>query len=75
MSEYLKRVRTETFRRFQDLKDKLNDAEALIAGKACVYATGSFGRLEAGSSSDLDLFIVSETEEVEKNGTKIWGIS
>jgi len=29
-------------------------------GKACVYATGSFGRGEASSHSDLDLFIVGK---------------
>jgi len=71
LPEYLRHARAQTLSRFEDLRDKLSDAEALIAGKACVYATGSFGRLEAGPFSDLDLFIVSETEKKEKNGTNI----
>jgi hypothetical protein len=41
----------------------LKEAENLIVGKACVYATGSFGRLEAGERSDLDLFIVVDTQK------------
>jgi hypothetical protein len=49
------------------LKATLATAETLVAGKACVYATGSFGRMEAGPDSDLDLFIVVETKEVTKN--------
>lgn len=40
------------------LRDRLGDAELRIKGKACVYATGSFGRFEASEHSDLDLFIV-----------------
>jgi predicted nucleotidyltransferase len=45
------------------LREKLKSAEDISAGKACVYATGSFGRGEAGANSDLDLFIVGK-----KNG-------
>nr|WP_167381897.1 nucleotidyltransferase domain-containing protein [Novosphingobium panipatense] len=71
MPEYLKEIRKETLARFNNLRLKLADAEDLIAEKACVYATGSFGRLEAGPSSDLDLFIVSETEEKEKHDKKV----
>lgn len=71
MPEYLKEIREETLGRFNDLRGKLANAEALIAGKACVYATGSFGRLEAGPSSDLDLFIVSETEGKNKNNQTV----
>jgi predicted nucleotidyltransferase len=37
---------------------KLKDAKKLVGTVACVYATGSFGRLEASEYSDLDLFIV-----------------
>ena len=55
---YLDRARVETRSRFDALRTDLVDAETLIAGRACVYATGSFGRLEAGPFSDLDLFIV-----------------
>ncbi len=52
--------RTETARRFNDLRLTLADAEALCKGKACVYATGSFARGEAHQWSDLDLFIVGQ---------------
>lgn len=55
---YLDSARTETRSRFNALRTDLVYAETLIAGRACVYATGSFGRLEAGPFSDLDLFIV-----------------
>jgi len=40
------------------LREALGDADARLNGRACVYATGSFGRLEASNNSDLDLFIV-----------------
>ncbi|MDV6329854.1 nucleotidyltransferase domain-containing protein [Asticcacaulis sp. 201] len=41
----------------------MSSVEKMVRGKACVYATGSFGRLEAGSQSDLDLFIVSKVKK------------
>jgi predicted nucleotidyltransferase len=64
---YLERVRETSQSRFESLKAKLATAKELVDGKACVYATGSFGRMEAGPESDLDLFIVVETKEVIKN--------
>jgi predicted nucleotidyltransferase len=36
----------------------LKKADRIARGKACVYATGSFGRGEASKHSDLDLFIL-----------------
>ncbi|MGP9821365.1 nucleotidyltransferase domain-containing protein [Salinarimonas sp. NSM] len=45
--------------KLSELRRSLDRARTLIQGKACVYATGSYGRLEAGPSSDLDLFILS----------------
>jgi predicted nucleotidyltransferase len=50
--------RLQTEKRIKELREKLKDAAALAEGKACVYATGSFGRCEASEHSDLDLFIV-----------------
>jgi hypothetical protein len=47
-----------TEERIAILRRELIDAAELAHGKACVYATGSFGRLEASKHSDLDLFIV-----------------
>jgi hypothetical protein len=44
--------------RLGELRARLDKAEHLIRGKACVYITGSFGRGEASPRSDLDLFIV-----------------
>jgi hypothetical protein len=52
--------RLQTTARIKTLREKLSDAEGIAAGKACVYATGSFGRREASVHSDLDLFIVSK---------------
>jgi len=60
---YLEKAKSESEARFKALHSRLGPAETLIAGRACVYATGSFGRLEAGPLSDLDLFIVVETKE------------
>jgi predicted nucleotidyltransferase len=58
MGELLNKRRTETARRVQKLRKKLVEAEGRCDGKACVYATGSYGRGEASRHSDLDLFIV-----------------
>jgi predicted nucleotidyltransferase len=46
----------------EDLRKRLEDAEQIVSGKACVYVTGSFARGEASSHSDLDLFIVGKGE-------------
>lgn len=54
--------RSQTTERIQELRAKLTAAESLAAGKACVYATGSFGRGEASVHSDLDLFIVGKRD-------------
>jgi len=56
----LARRRSETAARLDQLREELKMAERLAAGKACVYATGSFGRCEASPHSDLDLFIVGK---------------
>jgi predicted nucleotidyltransferase len=55
--------RLQTTARLQTIRKQLRPAEEIAAEKACVYATGSFGRGEASSHSDLDLFIVGK-----KNG-------
>ena len=44
-------------------------AEGIATGKACVYATGSFGRGEASSHSDLDLFIVGKNRPDGQRGS------
>jgi hypothetical protein len=54
--------RSRTATRIADLRERLKAAEALAKGKACVFATGSFGRREAGPHSDLDLFIVGKSD-------------
>jgi hypothetical protein len=54
--------RSETSKRITALRAHLRDAEALIKSKACVFATGSFGRREASVYSDLDLFIVGKRD-------------
>jgi predicted nucleotidyltransferase len=58
---YLHKVREKAQLRLQKIIADLAHAEALVSGRASVYATGSFGRLEAGELSDLDLFVVVET--------------
>jgi hypothetical protein len=63
---YLEKAKSDSEARFEALRAQLGPAETLIAGRACVYATGSFGRLEAGPLSDLDLFIVVDTKDGDK---------
>ena len=55
--------RRETEARITTLQDLLKEAESIIKSKACVYATGSFRRLEASQHSDLDLFIVGKNDD------------
>lgn len=50
--------RDYTRQRIDALRGELKDADRISNGKACVYATGSFGRGEGGRHSDLDIFIV-----------------
>jgi glutamine synthetase adenylyltransferase len=52
--------RSLSTRRLSELREHLKEAEKLAGKKACVYATGSLGRLETGAHSDLDLFIVGK---------------
>jgi hypothetical protein len=61
LGELLERRERETKKRFQEMRKRLTPAEMRSAGKACVYATGSFGRCEASQFSDLDLFIVGKS--------------
>ncbi len=56
-----RRIFTEN--KILEIKDNLNEASNLIADKACIYMTGSFGRGEASIYSDLDLFIVGDHDE------------
>ena len=46
--------------RSKELISGLTDARRLVEDKACIYATGSFGRVEASINSDLDLHIVGK---------------
>jgi predicted nucleotidyltransferase len=54
--------RSKTAARIAELRSRMKAAEALVTGKACIYATGSFGRREAGPYSDLDLFILGKRD-------------
>ena len=58
MGETLDRRRVETAKRIEALRGELPRAEQLCGNTACVYMTGSFGRSEASTHSDLDVFIV-----------------
>lgn len=62
MTGVLAERRSSTKSRLAEIRDKLSTASSLVQGKACVYATGSFGRGEASKFSDLDLFIISRGE-------------
>lgn len=58
MGELLSRRRQETAKRTEDLRELLRAAGKLCGRRACVYATGSYGRGESSRHSDLDLFIL-----------------
>lgn len=63
-----RRVATQS--RTTQLRDLLGNAAQSLENRACVYATGSFGRLEAREDSDLDLFIVGKTDTESKASPK-----
>jgi UTP:GlnB (protein PII) uridylyltransferase len=63
MGKTLETRRRYSGERFKALSDQISDASQICEKKACVYATGSFGRLEASEHSDIDLFIVSLHDE------------
>jgi hypothetical protein len=48
------------------LRSKFIGADKFASSKACVYATGSFGRCEASEYSDLDLFIAGKSEKLSR---------
>lgn len=55
--------RIDTKARIATLRNELQETAARCADRACVYATGSFGRGEASKHSDLDLFIVGKVDD------------
>jgi predicted nucleotidyltransferase len=63
MGEVLDVRRKQTTERLDELKGHLPETEAYCSGKACIYATGSYGRGESSQFSDLDLFIVGKESE------------
>lgn len=63
MGEVLATRRKQTTERLDELKSHLPETEAYCRGKACIYATGSYGRGESSQFSDLDLFIVGKESE------------
>lgn len=56
------RRREYTQKRIGELQSNLTEAKTLSADIACIYATGSFGRVEAAENSDLDLYIVGKDD-------------
>jgi hypothetical protein len=66
MSKIIDGRRAFSDKKFEELKGLLIDAPGICGGKACVYATGSFGRREASEHSDIDLFIVSLSDKDEQ---------
>ena len=76
---YLSKAQDFSNKKLECVKNSLSDAEAHFGQRVCVYATGSYGRMEAGPRSDLDLFIVSDVIETQssngpKNTRKLSGI-
>ena len=59
MGKIIEERRNYSDARFERLRKSLIESVEICKDKACVYATGSFGRREASSHSDIDLFIAS----------------
>src|SRR5690348_7943138 len=52
-------AREYSLRRLRELSEKMDPLQPLLEGHPlCIYATGSYGRLEAWSGSDIDLFFL-----------------
>jgi hypothetical protein len=62
----LDRRRAYSAQRIRELQQQLSPSETAVAGKACIYLTGSFGRNEGCEHSDVDLFIVGRELLVEE---------
>ncbi len=67
MRDILGDCRKDSVARLDDFHRKLARAEEIAREKACVYATGSFGRGEASKHSDLDLFIAGRSLPIDKS--------
>ena len=49
--------------RLAELTDRLQPLTGVVRDRPlCVYATGSYGRLEAGAASDIDLFFLCDAD-------------
>jgi predicted nucleotidyltransferase len=59
-----------TVAKVSQFREALRESDALAESKACVYATGSYGRCEASNHSDLDVFIVAKNKN-EAQGEKV----
>ncbi len=66
MGKVIEQRRKFSDERFETLRVSLADSPGICADKACVYATGSFGRREASPYSDVDLFIVSLSDKEDR---------
>lgn len=66
-NDYLREVRESSKATRDEVIKRLQDVEELIQKGACVYATGSYGRLEAGPKSDLDCFMLISEYFDEEN--------
>src|SRR5690242_4482968 len=71
MGDALDARRAETNYRFKQLQSELAAAKKLAGRRACVYATGSFGRGEASEHSDLDLFILGRGRKEKPRLSKL----
>lgn len=65
MSE-LEARREYSSKKIMEIRSKFVRAAKFASGKACVYATGSFGRCEASEYSDLDVFIAGKSERLRR---------
>ena len=59
-------------KRLDELSTDLNQLQSLqVVNNLCIYATGSFGRLEASEYSDIDLFFVQTSDEPSNSISRI----
>jgi predicted nucleotidyltransferase len=64
--EFLANRKKKTEERFRRVQGRVRAIEPLLGDFATLYATGSYGRGEASDHSDLDVFILTETDSEKR---------
>lgn len=64
MNNIIKTRQAYSLEKLSQLIVEINKIQNNSFKEICIYATGSFGRNEAGEKSDLDIFLISKEEKI-----------